>query len=131
MSSSYGSGGAQPVVTLTQELAKLPGVGPKTASRLAYHILKASREDAVALAEAIVEVKDRVRMCPICFNMTEQVPCEICSDPRRENIICVVQDPLDVVAIERTNEYRASTTCCMARSPRWMASRRTSSGSKS
>ncbi len=106
MSSNYGSGVAQPVVTLTQELAKLPGIGPKTASRLAYHILKTNREDAVALAEAIIEVKDRVSMCPICFNMTEQVPCEICSDPRRERTICVVQDPLDVVALERTHEYR-------------------------
>lgn len=106
MSSNYGSGVAQPVVILTQELAKLPGIGPKTASRLAYHILKTNREDAVALAEAIVEVKDRVSMCPICFNMTEQVPCEICSDPRRERTICVVQDPLDVVALERTHEYR-------------------------
>lgn len=106
MSSNYGSGVAQPVATLTQELAKLPGIGPKTASRLAYHILKTNREDAVALAEAIVEVKDRVSMCPICFNMTEQVPCQICSDPRRESTICVVQDPLDVVALERTHEYR-------------------------
>lgn len=106
MSSAFGSGVAQPVAILSQELAKLPGIGPKTASRLAYHILKASREDAVALAEAIVEVKNRISMCPICFNMTEQVPCEICSDPRRENTICVVQDPLDVVAIERTHEYR-------------------------
>lgn len=106
MSSQYGSGVAQPVAILTQELSKLPGVGPKTASRLAYHLLKASREDAVALAEAIVEVKDRIRMCTKCFNVTEQVPCEICSDSRRENAICVVQDPLDVLAIERTNEFR-------------------------
>lgn len=106
MSSQFGSGVAQPVAILTQELSKLPGVGPKTASRLAYHLLKTSREDAVALAEAIIEVKDRIRMCTKCFNVTEQVPCEICSDPRRENAICVVQDPLDVVAIERTNEFR-------------------------
>lgn len=106
MSSRYGSGVAQPVATLTQELSKLPGVGPKTASRLAYHLLKTGREEAVALAEAIIEVKDRIRMCTICFNVTEQVPCEICSDPRRENAICVVQDPLDVLAIERTNEFR-------------------------
>lgn len=100
------SGIAQPVAILTQELSKLPGIGPKSASRLAFHILKASREDAVALAEAIIEVKDRIRMCPQCFNVTEQVPCAICSDTRRENTLCVVQDPLDVVAIERTNEYR-------------------------
>ena len=106
MSAQFGSRVAQPVAILSQELAKLPGIGPKTASRLAYHLLRASREDAVALAEAIIEVKDRIRLCPICFNVTEQVPCAICSDPRRENSICVVQDPLDVVAIERTNEHR-------------------------
>lgn len=100
------TGIAQPVAILTEELSKLPGVGPKTASRLAFHLLKASREDAVALAEAIIEVKDRIRMCPQCFNVTEQTPCAICSDPRRENTICVVQDPLDVLAIERTNEFR-------------------------
>lgn len=100
------TGIAQPVAILTEELSKLPGVGPKTASRLAFYLLKASREDAVALAEAIIEVKDRIRMCPQCFNVTEQTPCAICSDPRRENTICVVQDPLDVLAIERTNEFR-------------------------
>lgn len=106
MSSTFGSGVAQPVATLTQELSRLPGVGPKTASRLAFHLLKTSREEAVALAEAIIEVKDRIKMCPQCFNVTEQVPCAICSDPKRENMICVVQDPLDVLAIERTNEFR-------------------------
>src|SRR5690554_3402504 len=87
MSARFGSGVAQPVAILSQELSKLPGVGPKTASRLAYHLLKASREDAVALAEAIIEVKDRIRLCPKCFNVTEQVPCDICADPRRENLI--------------------------------------------
>lgn len=106
MSSRYSQGVAQPVATLTQELAKLPGIGPKTASRLAFHVLKTSRDEAVALAEAIIDVKERIRLCERCFNVTEQSPCEICSDPRRENAICVVQDPLDVVAIERTGEFR-------------------------
>jgi recombination protein RecR len=106
MSSRYGSGTAQPVSQLIEELSKLPGIGPKTASRLAFHLLKTSREEAVALAEAIIEVKERIRLCSICFNVTETDPCEICSDPRRENVICVVEDPLDVVAIERTGEFR-------------------------
>lgn len=106
MSSYSRSGVAEPVAQLTQELAKLPGIGPKTASRLAFHLLKTSRDDAIALAEAIIEVKDRIRLCSICFNVTESDPCKICSDPKREGTLCVVQDPLDVVAIERTNEYR-------------------------
>lgn len=106
MSSRYGSGTARPVSQLIDELSKLPGIGPKTASRLAFHLLKTSRDEAAALAEAIVEVKERIRLCSVCFNVTEQDPCEICSDSRRENTICVVEDPLDVVAIERTGEYR-------------------------
>jgi recombination protein RecR len=106
MSSRYGSGTAQPVSQLIEELSKLPGIGPKTASRLAFHLLKASRDEAVALADAIREVKERIRLCSVCFNVTENDPCEICSDARRENTICVVEDPLDVVAIERTGEYR-------------------------
>ncbi len=106
MSSRYGAGTAQPVSQLIDELSKLPGIGPKTASRLAFHLLKTSRDEAAALAEAILEVKERIRLCSVCFNVTEQDPCEICSDPRREGTICVVEDPLDVVAIERTGEYR-------------------------
>jgi recombination protein RecR len=106
MSSRFGSGTAQPVAQLIEELSKLPGIGPKTASRLAFHLLKTSRDEAVALAEAIMEVKERIRLCSVCFNVTETDPCGICSDPRRENVICVVEDPLDVVAIERTGEFR-------------------------
>jgi recombination protein RecR len=106
MASRYGSGTAQPVSQLIEELSKLPGIGPKTASRLAFHLLKTSRDEAIALAESIMEVKERIRLCSNCFNVTEQDPCEICSDPRRENVICVVEDPLDVVAIERTGEFR-------------------------
>lgn len=106
MASGYGAVTAQPVARLIDELSKLPGIGPKTASRLAFHLLRASRDDAVSLAEAILEVKERIRLCSTCFNFTEADPCEICSDPARENVICVVEKPLDVVAIERTNEYR-------------------------
>jgi recombination protein RecR len=106
MASGYGSATAQPVARLIDELSKLPGIGPKTASRLAFHLLRASRDDAVSLAESILEVKERIRLCSVCFNFTESDPCEICADPNRENVICVVEKPLDVVAIERTNEYR-------------------------
>lgn len=106
MVSRYGAATAQPVAQLIEELSKLPGIGPKTASRLAFHLLRASREDAIALAEAIVEVKEKIRLCSNCFNVTEVDPCEICADAKREPVICVVEKPLDVVAIERTNEFR-------------------------
>lgn len=106
MASRFGSATAQPVARLIDELGKLPGIGPKSASRLAFHLLRASREEAVALAEAIVEVKERIRLCSNCFNVTETDPCEICADASREPVICVVEKPLDIVAIERTNEYR-------------------------
>jgi recombination protein RecR len=96
---------AQPVVRLIDELGKLPGIGPKSASRLAFHILRGQRDDATALAEAILEVKERIRLCTICFNITEQVPCQICADTERTKAICVVEEPLDVVALDRTGQY--------------------------
>jgi recombination protein RecR len=96
----------EPVARLIDELAKLPGIGPKSASRLAYHILRGSREEALALAQAIMEVKERVSLCSVCFNITDVDPCAICQDPQRErSVICVVEDPLDVLALERTGEY--------------------------
>jgi recombination protein RecR len=97
---------AQPVVRLIEELGKLPGIGPKSASRLAYHLLRTSRDEAVSLAEAILEVRERIRLCSNCFNTTDVDPCSICSDVTRENLICVVEEPLDVVALERTMEYK-------------------------
>ncbi len=97
---------AKPVARLIEELSKLPGVGPKSASRLAYHILRGSRENATALAEAILDVKERVVLCSVCFNTTEEKICAICSDQLRENAICVVEEPLDVVALDRTGQYR-------------------------
>jgi recombination protein RecR len=97
---------AEPVAKLIDEFAKLPGVGPKTASRLAYFILRGSREEALGLAEAIVEVKERIVLCSSCFNITEQDPCAICADSQRDRAtICVVEEPLDVVALDRTGEY--------------------------
>ncbi len=97
---------APPVQRLVTELSKLPGVGNRTAQRLAFHILRASDEDAVALAEAIREVKERIRLCEICFNLTDEVRCRICQDPRRDQeLICVVEEPGDVIPMERTHEY--------------------------
>lgn len=106
MSHGHGPATAQPVARLINELARLPGIGPKTASRLAYHMLRAPRDEAVSLAEAILDVKERVRLCSICFNTTEADPCEICTDPGRDAAICVVEEPLDVVALERTGQFK-------------------------
>ena len=103
---SHGPATAQPVARLINELARLPGIGPKTASRLAYHMLRAPRDEAVSLAEAILDVKERVRLCSVCFNTTEADPCEICLDPARDAAICVVEEPLDVVALERTGQFK-------------------------
>ncbi len=97
---------APPVQRLVTELSKLPGIGNRTAQRLAFHVLRASSEDATALAEAIVEVKERIRQCEVCFNLTDESRCRICQDPRRDpSIVCVVEEPSDVIPIERTHEY--------------------------
>jgi recombination protein RecR len=102
VSSAY----APPVQRLVTELSKLPGVGTRTAQRLAFHILRASDEDAGALAEAIREVKERIGLCEICFNLTDEARCRICQDPRRDHgVICVVEEPSDVIPVERTHEY--------------------------
>jgi recombination protein RecR len=103
------SGGsfAPPLQRLVTELSKLPGVGSRTAQRLAFHILRASDEDASALADAIVEVKQRIGLCEVCFNLTDEARCRICEDPRRDHaVICVVEEPSDVIPMERTHEYR-------------------------
>ncbi|MGI5939819.1 MAG: recombination mediator RecR [Thermoleophilia bacterium] len=95
------------VQKLIDELAKLPGVGPKTAQRLAFHLLKLPPEDALPLAHALVDVKERVRFCNRCFNLTEDDVCSVCRDPNRDTTtICVVEEPGDVISIERTHEYR-------------------------
>lgn len=97
---------AEPVTRLIDEFGRLPGIGPKTASRLAFHVLRASREEALALAEAVIEVKDRIILCARCFNITEVSPCAICTDPTRGSAICVVEEPLDLIALERTGAFR-------------------------
>jgi recombination protein RecR len=92
---------------LIEELGKLPGVGPKTAERLAFHILKAKPEEAMALAEAIRDVKNKIKRCRICFNLSEQAVCQICSDPRRDkSLICVVEQPKDVISLEKTGSCK-------------------------
>lgn len=96
-----------PIERLVTELAKLPGIGRRTAQRLAFHILRSEDADAVALAEAIREVKEKVGLCELCFNLAEGPRCEICEDPRRDrSLICVVEQPAEVIPIERTHEYR-------------------------
>jgi recombination protein RecR len=92
---------------LSDELARLPGIGRKTAVRLTYHLLKASPEEATRLAEAIVAVSERVHACPRCGNYTEHAACAICESPRRDvSILCVVEEASDITAIERTGEFR-------------------------
>jgi recombination protein RecR len=97
---------APPVQRLVTELSKLPGVGNRTAQRLAFHLLRTSPEDATALAEAIVEVKEKIRLCEVCFNLTDETRCRICQDSRRDQaLVCVVEEPSDVIPMERTHEY--------------------------
>jgi recombination protein RecR len=97
----------EPVARLIEALARLPGIGPKTAQRLTYHMLRAPDAEARALAEAIVAVRDRVVFCSVCFNISDTPVCGICTDPRREHLrLCVVEEPLDVLALERTGELK-------------------------
>jgi recombination protein RecR len=96
-----------PVQDLIDELGRLPGVGPKSAQRIAFHLLKLPAVDALRLSTAIVEAKSRVAFCQQCFNVSEHDRCVVCSDPRREDgVLCVVEEPRDVVAIEKTQEFR-------------------------
>ena len=98
---------APPVQRLITELSKLPGVGGRTAQRLAFHLLRSTDEDALGLADAIREVKERIGLCETCFNLADGPVCRICADQRRDpELICVVEEPSDVISIERTHEFR-------------------------
>ena len=98
---------APPVQRLITELSKLPGVGGRTAQRLAFHLLRASDDDALALADAIREVKERIGLCEVCCNLADGARCRICEDERRDPaLICVVEEPSDVISIERTHEFQ-------------------------
>ncbi len=95
------------VQDLIDELGRLPGIGPKSAQRIAFHILEADEQDMRALAQAIITVKEKVRFCQICFNVSEEDTCNICRDPKRDDsLLCVVEESKDVLAIERTRSFR-------------------------
>ena len=97
---------AGPIQRLIDELSRLPGIGPKSAQRVAFYLLRSTGDDARRLAEAIAEVKEKVRLCVRCFNVTDQELCEFCRDGRRDSsVVCVVQEPPDIVAIEKTREF--------------------------
>jgi len=97
---------AMPVTRLIEELGKLPGIGPKSAQRLTYYLLRAPQEEAKALAQAILEVKEKITFCSTCQNVTDRDPCVICANAERDStLICVVEEPLDILALERTRCY--------------------------
>lgn len=96
-----------PIQRLIRELGKLPGIGQKTATRLAFHVLRSPAEQARDLAQAVLEVKDKIRLCSVCMSLTEHDPCELCADPSRDAaLLCVVAQPPDLLAVERTGSYR-------------------------
>lgn len=101
------TGYAQPIRKLISELGRLPGVGEKTATRLALHILNASRDDAMRLAESIRDVKEKIRLCSVCFNLTDEETCSVCRDSSRDReLLCVVEEPDSLMAIEESGSYR-------------------------
>jgi recombination protein RecR len=98
---------AEPLARLIDELKHLPGIGQKSAQRIAFHLERVSREDAQRLAAAIVEAKDKIHLCSVCNNLTEHDPCEYCTDARRDpEVICVVETPYNVISVEKTREFR-------------------------
>lgn len=101
------SSAPRPIIRVVGELSRLPGIGPKTAQRLTYHLLRAPTDQVMQLAEALRELKENARLCSVCFNISDRDPCHICDDASRDpSSICVVEEPLDVVAIERTGRYK-------------------------
>jgi recombination protein RecR len=98
---------ADPIRRLVQELARLPGIGEKTATRLAFHLIRSNRQQIRDLAQALLDATDKIRLCSVCMNMTEDDPCAMCTDPRRDaETICVVATPSDLVAIDRGGHFR-------------------------
>lgn len=98
---------AAPLARLIDELKHLPGIGQKSAQRIAFHLERAPREDVQRLAEALLDAKDKIRLCSVCNNLTESDPCEYCSDPRRDpEILCVVETPYNVISVEKAHEFR-------------------------
>ena len=98
---------ARPLLRLLESLEKLPGIGPRSAERIAFYLLRTSKEEARQLSQAVVDVKEQLRFCEVCFNLTEQARCQICQDPTRDpSILCVVEEPKDVLSVEKTGAYR-------------------------
>jgi recombination protein RecR len=98
---------AEPLARLIDELKRLPGIGQKSAQRIAFHLERAPREDVERLATALLDAKDKIQLCSVCNNLTEQDPCEYCTDPRRDQeIICVVETPYNIIGVEKTREFR-------------------------
>ena len=98
---------AAPLARLIDELKRLPGIGQKSAQRIAFHLDRAPREDVQRLAEALLDAKDKIRLCSVCNNLTESDPCEYCSDPKRDqDVICVVETPYNVISVEKAHEFR-------------------------
>ncbi|KPC97518.1 Recombination protein RecR [Geobacillus sp. BCO2] len=115
----------EPLSKLIDSFMKLPGIGPKTAARLAFHVLAMKEDTVLGFAKALVDVKRHIHYCTICGHITDTDPCYICKDERRDRTtICVVQDPKDVIAMERMKEYNGLYTCCTGPSRRWKASDR-------
>jgi recombination protein RecR len=99
--------GGDPIQRLVRELSRLPGIGQKTATRLAFHVLRSPAQQARDLAQALIEIKEKIRLCSVCMNLTEEDPCAICRDPARDpQVMCVVAQPPDLLAIERTSSFR-------------------------
>jgi recombination protein RecR len=98
---------AAPLACLIDELKRLPGIGQRSAQRIAFHLERAPREDVQRLAEALLDAKDKIRLCSVCNNLTESDPCEYCSDPRRDpGVLCVVETPYNVISVEKAHEFR-------------------------
>lgn len=98
---------AAPLARLIEELKHLPGIGQKSAQRIAFHLERAPREDVQRLADALLDAKDKIRLCSVCNNLTESDPCEYCSDPRRDpELLCVVETPYNVISVEKAHEFR-------------------------
>src|SRR3989338_11332748 len=98
-----------PIKNLIEEFNKLPGIGPKSAQRLVFHIMGTTDDEVKKLSEALFDVKAKIKHCSVCYNITEQDPCQICSDTgRNSHVLCVVSDPKDLIAIERTGEYKGA-----------------------
>ena len=98
---------SDPIRRLVQELSRLPGIGEKSATRLAFHLIRGNRQQVAALAQALMDVTDKIRLCSVCMNMTEADPCTLCNDPRRDSeTLCVVATPSDLIAIDRGGHFR-------------------------